>query len=293
VASPQNGRPPARTLPPGPYILASETCALDTVGAQFLREVQPGEMIMIDAAGVRSHIAQIVLRRAMCVFEFIYFARPDSMLMGRSLYEARVEMGRQLAREAPADADIVISLPDSGTPAAIGFAEESGVPYQVGLIKNIYSRRTFIEPAPALREQRVRLKLNPLPSVLQGKKVVVVDDSIVRGTTSRRMIEAIRKAGAISVHMRISSPPMMYPCFMGIDIASRQELIAANHSVEEIREIIGADSLHYLSMKGLARAVRNDANEFCFACFDGSYPVPVPQQLEMDKLSLEAPLPLA
>ncbi|MHB8573300.1 MAG: amidophosphoribosyltransferase [Candidatus Dormibacteria bacterium] len=285
-----NGRP-ARRLPPGPYVIASETCALDTVGAHHLRDVQPGEMVLIDERGVSSHIVQIKLRRAMCVFEFIYFARPDSELMGRSLYQARVEMGRQLAREAPVEADIVISLPDSGTPAAIGFAEASAIPYQVGLIKNIYSRRTFIEPAPAIRDQKVRLKLNPLPSVLRGKRIVVVDDSIVRGTTSRRMIEQIRRAGAAEIHMRISSPPMMFPCFMGIDIGSRQELIAANHSVEEIRELIGADSLHYLSMGGLARSVAHDANDFCFACFDGSYPVPVPQQLEMDKLSLEAAEP--
>src|SRR4030081_3734040 len=225
-------------------------------------------------------------RKAMCMFEFIYFAHPDSRLKGQSLYEARRNMGRELAREAPAEADIVISLPDSGTPAAVGFAEASGIPYSEGLIKSRYITRAFIQPNERLRNVGIKLKFNPLREILAGKRVVLVDDSIVRGTTSRKIVEELRRAGTKTVHFRVSSPPIQWPCFMGIDIASRSELIASGRSVEEVERLIGADSLKYLSKAGLFRAVKN-VTGFCMACFDGDYPVPVPVQLEMDKLALE------
>ena len=272
------------------YIIASETCAFDVVGATFVREIEPGEIVTITAAGLQSsRIPRAVARPAMCSFEFIYFARPDSVLMGRSLYEARVRMGRELAREAAADADIVISLPDSGTPAAIGYAEESGIPYVEGMIKSRYITRTFIQPNQRLREAGIRLKFNPMRHVLEGRRVVLVDDSIVRGTTSKRIVEELRRAGAAEVHMRVASPPIVWPCFMGIDIASRGELIAAHRNEDEIREVIGADTLRYLSIPGLKRAVQVDGHQgFCFACFDGDYPLQVPQQLSMDKLALES-----
>jgi amidophosphoribosyltransferase len=224
------------------------------------------------------------------VFEFIYFARPDSILKGCELEEARLRMGRELAKEQPVDADMVIGLPDSGTPAAIGYAEEAGIPYREGLIKSRYINRTFIEPDQSLREAGVMLKLNPLRRSLRGKRIIAVDDSIVRGTTSRRIIEVLRRAGAKEVHIRVSSPPMRFPCFMGVDIGSTKQLVAANRSVDEVRRFIGADSLAYLSIPGLMRAVgRGTIDEFCRACFDGDYPVPVPQQLEMDKFALEEP----
>jgi amidophosphoribosyltransferase len=225
----------------------------------------------------------------MCLFEFIYFARPDSLLKNCELEEARVRMGRELAREQPVVADMVIPLPDSGTPAAIGYAEESGIPFREGLIKSRYINRTFIQPDQSLREAGVMLKLNPLRRSLKGKRIIAVDDSIVRGTTSRRIIEVLRRAGAREVHMRVSSPPMRFPCFMGVDIGSTKQLVAAGRSVEEVRQYVGADSLAYLSIPGLMRAIgRGTADEFCRACFDGSYPVPVPQQLEMDKMAFEA-----
>jgi amidophosphoribosyltransferase len=274
------------------YVIASETCALDVIGATFICEVEPGEIVTVDAAGMRSSkIPHTATRRAMCSFEFIYFARPDSVMMGRSLYEARREMGRQLAREAPADGDIVITLPDSGTPAAIGFAEESGVPFAEGMIKSRYITRTFIQPTQRLRESGIRLKFNPMRHVLEGKRVVLVDDSIVRGTTSRRIIDELRRAGAREVHMRIASPPIAWPCFMGIDIASRRELIAAEHTEDEIARLLGADSLRYLGIHGLRRAMgKPDGEGFCFACFTGMYPVAVPEHLEADKLALEIPV---
>jgi amidophosphoribosyltransferase len=247
-------------------------------------------MVVMDGHGVHSEIFQSSPKHAMCVFEFIYFARPDSILKNCELEEARIRMGHELAREAPVDADMVIALPDSGTPAAIGFAEESGLPFREGLIKSRYINRTFIQPDQSLREAGVVLKLNPLRRSLRGKRVVAVDDSIVRGTTSKRIVDVLRKAGAKEVHLRISSPPMRFPCFMGVDIGSTKELIAANRTVEQVRESIGADSLEYLSIPGLMRAVgRGTIDEFCRACFDGSYPVPVPQQLEMDKMQFEEP----
>jgi amidophosphoribosyltransferase len=272
------------------HVVASETCALDTVNATFVREVQPGEMVVMDEHGVHSTRFQASSRHAMCVFEFIYFARPDSILKNCELEDARIRMGHELAREAPVDADMVVAFPDSGTPAAIGYAEASGVPFREALMKSRYINRTFIQPDQSLRESGVMLKLNPLPRSIKGKRLIAVDDSIVRGTTSRRIIERLRAAGAKEIHMRISSPPMRFPCFMGVDIGSTKELIASGRSVEQVRAEIGADSLHYLSIPGLIRAIgRGTADEFCRACFDGSYPVPVPQQLEMDKMQFETP----
>jgi amidophosphoribosyltransferase len=269
------------------WVLASETCALDTVRAKFEREIDPGEVVIINKDGVESFIAQISLRKAACMFEFIYFARPDSQMMGKNLYEARRRMGRELARQMPTEADVVISLPDSGTPAAHGFAEESGIPIREGLIKSRYITRTFIQPSQSLREAGIRLKFNPVRPVLEGKRVVIVDDSIVRGNTSRQIVELLRWAGATEVHMRIASPPLHYPCFMGIDIGSKKELIAVGRTEAEICEVIGADTLAYLHMDGLVKAVGHTIDNFCLACFDGEYPVSVPVQLEMDKLALE------
>ncbi len=274
-------------LSSGGLIAASETCALDTVGAELLREVEPGEVVFLGEGGLVSRRFQESPRKAMCMFEFIYFARPDSVLSGQTLYEARRLMGRELAREAPAPGDLVISLPDSGTPAAVGYADEARIPFSEGLIKSRYITRTFIQPDQRLRDAGIKLKFNPLRHVLAGKRVVLVDDSIVRGTTSRQIVDALRHAGAAQVHMRVSSPPMRFPCFMGIDIASRGELIAAERSEEEVGRMVGADSLRYLSMAGLQRAVQEASGNFCFACFTGDYPVAVPQQLEMNKLALE------
>ena len=273
-------------LPDGGSIIASESCALDTVGAGLVREVEPGEAIELGRGAPRAEQLLPSVRKATCMFEFIYFARPDSRLQGQSLYEARRNMGRQLALEAPADADIVIPIPDSATPAAVGYAEQSGIPFSEGLIKNRYITRTFIQPNQRLRNVGIKLKFNPLREILKGKRVVLVDDSIVRGTTTRKVVEELRSAGAIEIHMRVSSPPIQWPCFMGIDIASRTELIASGRSVKEVEQVIGADSLRYLSKAGLLRAVPN-VNGFCMACFDGDYPVPVPVQLEMDKLAME------
>jgi amidophosphoribosyltransferase len=278
-------------LPGNPaHVIASETCALDTVHATFVREVQPGEMVVMDERGVHSLGFQASSKHAMCVFEFIYFARPDSILKNCELEDARIRMGHELAKEAPVDADMVVAFPDSGTPAAIGYAEASGIPFREALMKSRYINRTFIQPDQSLRESGVMLKLNPLPRSIRGKRVIAVDDSIVRGTTSSKIIERLRAAGAKEIHMRISSPPMRFPCFMGVDIGSTKELIASGRSVDEVRKRIGADSLQYLSIPGLIRAIgRGTAGEFCRACFDGSYPVPVPQQLEMDKMQFENP----
>jgi len=270
------------------HVVASETCALDTVNATFVREVRPGELVIMNDHGLSSTQFQASGRHAMCLFEFIYFARPDSVIMNCELEEARLRMGRELALELPVDADMVIGLPDSGTPAAIGYAEACGLPFREGLVKSRYINRTFIEPDQSLREAGVVLKLNPLKRSLRGKRLVVVDDSIVRGTTMRRIIEQLRRAGASQVHVRVSSPPMRFPCFMGVDIGSTKQLVAAGRTVDEVREHIGADSLAYLSIPALIRAIGHGAEaEFCRACFDGAYPVPVPQQLEMDKMAFE------
>ncbi len=254
------------------WVVASESCALDTIGAEFVREVEPGEVLHIDMNGPKTIAHNPAPRSALCLFEYIYFARPDSELQGQLIHQVRMELGRQLVHEAPVDADLVVGVPDSALPAAIGYAQESGIPYGEGLIKNRYIGRTFIQPDQRLRQQGVALKLNPLRDMLAGKRVVLIDDSIVRGTTSGPIIKLLRKAGATEVHMRVSSPPIRHPCFMGVDMASYPELIAYNKSVEEIRQQIEADSLAYLSMDGLLRATGRDPQGFCGACFTGEYP---------------------
>jgi amidophosphoribosyltransferase len=274
-------------LPDGGYVIASESCAFGTVGATLVRDIAPGEIVVIDGTGVYSFQGQESRRHATCVFEHIYLARPDSMMHGQRLHLVRQRMGAELAREHPVEADIVVPAPDSATPAALGYARESGIPYAEALIKNRYIGRTFIQPDQRLREIGVGLKFSALPEVLEGKRVVLVEDSIVRGTTSRPMIELLRRNGAREVHMRVHSPPMAWPCYLGVDTGRRAELIAARKSVAEIREHIGADSLGYLSQAGLARALDVPQSEFCFACFTGDYPVTV--QMEFDKLALEQP----
>jgi amidophosphoribosyltransferase len=269
----------------GGYCLASETCALDVVGATLVRDVEPGELVSIDDRGVRSHrFAESA--SALCLFEFVYLSRPDSRLLGRSVHETRREMGRRLAGEAPVEGDLVIPVPDTGHSAAQGFAEASGIPYGEGLIKNRYIGRTFIEPTPALRSRGVKLKLNPLPDAIRGKRLVVVDDSIVRGTTTRQIVQVLREAGASRIHLRIVSPPIRWPCFYGIDMSTREELIAAGTSVQGVRDFVGADSLAYLSLDSLVAATGQASGSFCRACFDGQYPVPVGQE-EPSKFALE------
>lgn len=266
------------------WVVASETCALGHIGADFIREIEPGEIVRIDPNGVES-FKEDTGRRALCIFEYIYFARPDSIMNNRLLYTARQAMGAELAKEHPVEADLVVGVPDSATAAGGGYALESGIPPAEGLIKNRYMGRTFIEPTQRIRDLGVKLKFNPLQSVLEGKRVVLVDDSIVRGTTTPQVIKLLRKAGAKEVHMRVCAPPIRHPCFFGVDMATRRELIAARMSVPDIREYIGADSLGYLSVDGLIRAVGAPKDNFCLACFTGDYPVPV--QLELDKLALE------
>jgi amidophosphoribosyltransferase len=267
------------------WVIASESCALMTIGAEFVREVEPDEIIEIDADGMRSHTREHSRVPALCLFELIYFARPDSQIHGERLHLVRQRMGAELAKEQPANADIVIGLPDSATPAAIGYARQSGLPYMEGLIKNRYIGRTFIQPDQRLREIGVALKFNALPEVLEGQRVVLIDDTIVRGTTSRPIVQMLRNAGAAEVHMRVHAPPMMWPCYLGVDLAKRDELIAARMTVPEIGRYIGADSIGYLSLEGLMRAINSTSTGFCTGCLTGRYPVPV--QLEMDKLVLE------
>lgn len=272
---------------PQRYVLASETCGLDIIGAEYLRDVEPGELVWITEEGMASFFWAEQPRRKLCIFEMIYFARPDSVMHDESLYSYRLRLGRQLAHESPADTDIIIGVPDSGIPAAIGFSQASGIPYAEGLIKNRYVGRTFIQPTQAMRECGIKMKLNPLKDVLSGKRVVIVDDSIVRGTTSRKLVKALRDAGATEVHMRISSPPVTHPCFYGIDTDSQDQLIAATKSVEEIAEQIGVDSLAYLSREGMLKTTGEDPNNFCSACFTGDYPISIPEQVKRSKLMLE------
>ncbi len=267
----------------GDVVLASETCALDLLGAEAVREVEPGELVVADGDGLRTVPALEPSRRSsLCIFEFIYFARPDTKLRGVELHGARIRMGERLAAEAPAGADLVIPIPDSGTPAAIGFARASGIPFGEGLIKNRYVGRTFIEPDQALRERGIKTKFNPLADVA-GKRVVLVDDSIVRGTTTRRLVEALFEEGAVEVHVRISSPPVVSPCFYGIDMATERELIAAGRTVDEVREAIGATSLAYLSLDGLQAATRRPDGTFCRACLTRRYPTAVPTTLAKNR----------
>ena len=266
------------------WVVASETCALDHIGANFVREIEPGEIVSINENGVKSYREE-VSRRALCIFEYIYFARPDSLINGRLLYPARQAMGAGLAEEHPVAADLVMGVPDSATAAGVGYAFKSGIPLGEGLIKNRYVGRTFIEPDQRIRDLGVKLKFNPLPQMLDGKRVVVVDDSIVRGTTTPQVVRLLKKTGAKEVHMRICAPPIRYPCFFGVDMATYRELIAAHKTIAEVRDFIGADSLGYLSIDGLIKAVALPKDIFCMACFTGDYPIPV--QLEMDKLAME------
>ena len=268
------------------WVVASETAALDIVGASFVREIEPGELIAIDENGLRSkHFA--ATKRAGCVFEYVYLARPDTSINGRNVYDARVEMGRTLAREYPVEADLVIPTPESGTPAAIGFSEESGIPYGHGLVKNAYVGRTFIEPSQTIRQLGIRLKLNPLKEVIKGKRIVVVDDSIVRGNTQRALVQMLREAGAKEIHVRISSPPITWPCFYGVDFATRAELIATGLAPDEVRMSIGADSLGYLSKDGMVQASEQKESELCTACFTGTYPIELPTADRLGKNLLE------
>jgi amidophosphoribosyltransferase len=266
------------------WVLASETCAFDLIEATYVRDVEPGELVRITPQGLTSYRPLPPARPAQCIFEYIYFARPDSLLFGRNVAGVRKALGRRLAKEAPAEADLVIPVPDSGVPAALGFAEESGLPFDHGLIRNHYVGRTFIEPKQNIRHFGVKIKLNPVREILEGKRVVVVDDSIVRGTTSRKIVTMLRSAGAREVHMRISSPPTVSPCFYGIDTPTRRELIASTHSVEEIRKYLRADSLGYLSLEGLHESAGKQ-NGFCHACFSLEYPIHFPDE-ERDQLSL-------
>jgi len=265
------------------WVLASEDCAFPPIGAEYVRDVAPGEIVVIDAEGLRSYEGAKPAREALCMFELIYFARPDSHLYGRLLYEVRRRMGMELAREHPAEADLVIPVPDSGIPAAVGYAHASGIPYGDGLIKNRYAPRTFIQPDQRMRELSVRLKLTPLTEVIAGKRLVVVDDSIVRGTTTRQIVRLLFEAGAREVHMRITAPPIRFPCHYGIDMATQRELVAAHHTVEDVRQQIGATSLGYLSIEGLLRACGQPQGRFCLACFNGDYPIPIPDDVELTR----------
>jgi amidophosphoribosyltransferase len=269
------------------WVLASETCALDLLGARFIRDVEPGELVTIDENGITSDRFAPVTAAA-CVFEHVYFARPDSALMGQNVYATRYRMGQRLAQESPAQAELIMPVPDSGVPAAQGFAAEAGVTYGEGFVKNRYVGRTFIQPTQAMRQQGIRLKLNPLREVIEGRRLVVVDDSIVRGNTTRQIVQMLRDAGAREVHMRISSPPIKWPCFYGIDMPDQDELIGARLDVESIREHVGADSLAYLSLEGMLNATQIPTDGFCTACFSSNYPIPIPAHELRNKHVLEA-----
>ena len=286
IRDPDGIRPLALGSFEGGYVVASESAAFPLVGGKFVRDIEPGEVLRIDSSGLHSerftesHIHT-------CLFEFFYFCRPDSLLRGKETYSMRVEMGRQLARESGVDADIIIPVPDSGLPAGIGYADESGLPYHEALVKNRYVGRTFIEPLQAQREIGVWMKLNPLREVIEGKRVVLVDDSVVRGNTSLQMVKMLRKSGAREVHMRLSSPPIKFPCHYGIDFGTYEELIAAGRSVEEVNEMIGADTLQHISLEGVVKATGFPFNEFCLACFNNERPIPISEQMKVGKFILE------
>ncbi len=255
------------------WVVASETCAFDLIGAEYVRDIKPGELVVFEEKKEPKSIQVFEPTPHKCIFEFIYFARPDSYIFGKSVYELRKRMGRELAKEYPIDADIVVPVPDSGVAAALGYSEESKIPYEMGIIRNHYVGRTFIEPTQAIRDLKVKMKLNPIKEVIKNKRVIVIDDSIVRGTTSKKIVNILKEFGAKEVHMRISAPPTIGPCYYGVDTPSKEELIASKMSVEETRKYIGADTLAYLSIDGLLRSVGNDQS-YCMACFDGNYPVP-------------------
>jgi amidophosphoribosyltransferase len=271
---------------PDAYILSSENCAFSSIGARFIRDIKPGELVVIDQEGIKSRQFSASSQHALCVFEYIYLARPDSVIDGYNVHLARKAMGRELTKQFNAEADVVIPVPDTGISTAIGFSEASGIPYDVGLIKNIYVGRTFIQPHQNLRDLGVRIKLNPVENVIKNKRVIIIDDTIVRGTTSGKIIRLLREAGAKEVHMCVSAPPITHPCYYGIDTSVRRELIASFQSVEEIRKYIGADSLTYLTLDGLYRAVPR-GNDLCIACFNGNYPVAIPGERQNDKYVLE------
>ena len=287
------GPEPEKPGGPAHYVLSSETCGLDIIGAQYVRDIQPGELVWISDSGITAVKWDRQAERKLCVFEMIYFSRPDSVVNEETLYSYRLRLGKELAKEAPVDVDLVMAVPDSGVPAAIGFSQEARLPYAEGLIKNRYVGRTFIQPTQSMREVGIRMKLNPLKDVLEGKRVLIVDDSIVRGTTSYKIVRALRDAGATEVHMRISSPPVTHPCFFGIDTDNQDQLIAANLSIEEIAEKIDVDSLAYLSWAGMLAATQQDPNGFCSACFTGDYPVEIPALFKRSKLKFEQSTPTA
>ena len=269
----------------GSFVIASETCALDLVEARYLRDIQPGEVVMIDKRGLHSQQPFPAVRPAFCIFEYIYFARPDSNIFGENVYLVRKKLGARLAEESPVKGDFVMPIPDSGNYAALGFAERMGLPFEMGMIRNHYVGRTFIQPSQSVRDFGVKVKLNPVRDLLKGKRIVVIEDSIVRGTTSRTRIKALRDAGAKEVHMRVSCPPHRFPCHYGIDFPTQSELIAYSRSVEEIRKFIGLDSLAYLSLEGMVQAMPQPGDSFCLACYSGHYPVQISS--EADKFSLE------
>jgi amidophosphoribosyltransferase len=277
VRDPHGFRPLALGRLGDSWVVCSETCALDLIGATYVRDVEPGEVVIIDADGLRSLKPFPPLPLSHCIFEHVYFARPDSEVFGESVNEVRTELGRRLARETGVSADVVVPIPDSGVCAAIGYAEETGIPLRFGLIRNHYVGRTFIEPAQSIRHFGVKVKLNPVKSILKGQRVILIDDSIVRGTTSRKIVKMVRAAGAREVHVRISCPPTISPCFYGVDTPRRSELIAATHSLEEIRKYLAADSLGYLSLDGLTSSVRGQGKSYCTSCYTGKYPVAFPQ----------------
>ena len=289
VRDPNGFRPLVLGKLDGAYVLASETCALDLIEAEFIREIEPGEMVVINKEGLKSYHPFGKVTPSPCIFEFVYFARPDSNIFGRNVYSVRKEFGRQLAREHAVEADVVIPIPDSGVPAAIGYAEQSGIPFELGLIRNHYVGRTFIEPQQSIRHFGVKIKLNTVREVIEGKRVVVIDDSLVRGTTARKIIKMIRNAGAKEIHLRISSPPTSYPCYYGIDTPTRKELISSSHTIEEINRYVTSDTLGYLSHEGVrlaAGAPQGSPGHFCDACFTGSYPVKFPRLKADSQLGL-------
>jgi amidophosphoribosyltransferase len=262
---------------PNGFVIASETCALDIVGATWVRDVEPGEIVRVDDRGLHSMRFATSPRTARCIFEYVYLARPDSRMDGITIHEARLAMGRRLAEEHQVDADLVIAVPTTGHSAAQGYSQVSGIPYGDGIYKNAYVGRTFIQPSQSLRDRGVKLKLNPLPDSIRGKRLVVIDDSIVRGTTTKQVVSMLRDAGATEVHMLVTCPPLQWPCFYGIDMPTRQELIAADLTVEQIRSYVGADSLGYLSLEGMVQAAGGEKDSFCRACFDGEYPIEIPE----------------
>ncbi|MFP6638051.1 MAG: amidophosphoribosyltransferase [Nitrospinaceae bacterium] len=286
---PQGFRPLCLGKLDGAYIIASETCVMDLIEAEFIREVEPGELILINDQGVHSFFPFKKAEPKHCVFEHIYFARPDSYIFGEHVYSARKNMGRAMAQESPVDVDLIVPVPDSGVVSAMGFSEESGIPFEMGLIRNHYVGRTFIEPQSQIRHFGVKLKLNAVKTVIQGKRIAIIDDSIVRGTTSRKIVKMLRDAGAKEVHIRISAPPILHPCFYGIDTPTKEELIAHKYSLEGIRQYLAADSLAYLSIEKMLNVLENGKKKFCSACFDGNYPVPIiDKKLDTSQMGLFA-----